>query len=220
MSKKGPPSASLHKVIMVGSGGVGKSALTLQVGTGIHSYQPWNQCAVSIFLESSSGSRPNLHPGFWRPKLLENSIQLKEYKKPPENIATVLRIPDVYPGSRIWIFSMPRRCETSVPDPCHFETDPGPLKFDPYPGLRILFFSSVTVDSFPPEITTHQKQLKSRFFKKIFCLLMKGQGSVQIITDPDPGGIGRVRIRTHNSGSGSWRLRNVRNGSGAPLETL
>lgn len=30
MSKKGPPSASLHKVIMVGSGGVGKSALTLQ----------------------------------------------------------------------------------------------------------------------------------------------------------------------------------------------
>ena len=32
MSKKGPPSSSLHKVIMVGSGGVGKSALTLQVG--------------------------------------------------------------------------------------------------------------------------------------------------------------------------------------------
>jgi len=30
MSKKGPPSTSLHKVIMVGSGGVGKSALTLQ----------------------------------------------------------------------------------------------------------------------------------------------------------------------------------------------
>lgn len=30
MSKKGPPSSSLHKVIMVGSGGVGKSALTLQ----------------------------------------------------------------------------------------------------------------------------------------------------------------------------------------------
>ena len=31
MSKKGTPSTSLHKVIMVGSGGVGKSALTLQV---------------------------------------------------------------------------------------------------------------------------------------------------------------------------------------------
>jgi len=30
MSKKGTPSTSLHKVIMVGSGGVGKSALTLQ----------------------------------------------------------------------------------------------------------------------------------------------------------------------------------------------
>jgi len=30
MSKKGAPSTSLHKVIMVGSGGVGKSALTLQ----------------------------------------------------------------------------------------------------------------------------------------------------------------------------------------------
>ena len=29
-SKKGATSASLHKVIMVGSGGVGKSALTLQ----------------------------------------------------------------------------------------------------------------------------------------------------------------------------------------------
>ena len=31
MSKKGAVSQSLHKVIMVGSGGVGKSALTLQV---------------------------------------------------------------------------------------------------------------------------------------------------------------------------------------------
>ena len=31
MSKKGGASPSLHKVIMVGSGGVGKSALTLQV---------------------------------------------------------------------------------------------------------------------------------------------------------------------------------------------
>ncbi len=30
-AKKGSSSASLHKVIMVGSGGVGKSALTLQV---------------------------------------------------------------------------------------------------------------------------------------------------------------------------------------------
>ena len=30
MSKKGAASSSLHKVIMVGSGGVGKSALTLQ----------------------------------------------------------------------------------------------------------------------------------------------------------------------------------------------
>ena len=32
MAKKGGSSPSLHKVIMVGSGGVGKSALTLQVG--------------------------------------------------------------------------------------------------------------------------------------------------------------------------------------------
>ena len=31
MAKKGGSSPSLHKVIMVGSGGVGKSALTLQV---------------------------------------------------------------------------------------------------------------------------------------------------------------------------------------------
>ena len=31
MAKKGGASPSLHKVIMVGSGGVGKSALTLQV---------------------------------------------------------------------------------------------------------------------------------------------------------------------------------------------
>ncbi len=30
MAKKGSASSSLHKVIMVGSGGVGKSALTLQ----------------------------------------------------------------------------------------------------------------------------------------------------------------------------------------------
>ncbi len=32
-AKKGASSASLHKVIMVGSGGVGKSALTLQVSS-------------------------------------------------------------------------------------------------------------------------------------------------------------------------------------------
>ncbi len=69
-------------------------------------------------------------------------------------------IPD--PGPEF--FSMPRRCETSVPDPCHFETDPGPLI-----RSRDYGSSSGTVDSFTPEITSHKKQLKSRFFLIFFA---------------------------------------------------
>ncbi len=35
------------------------------------------------------------------------------------------------------------------------------------------------------EVTKHEK---SRVFSHYFCLMVEGSGSVQIMTDPDPGG--------------------------------
>jgi hypothetical protein len=58
----------------------------------------------------------------------------------------------------------------------------------------------------PSKIKSHKevtKQQKSRFFH-IFCLLMEGSGSVQIITDTDPGGL--KTYESNGSGSGSGKL--------------
>ena len=58
MAKKGGSSPSLHKVIMVGSGGVGKSALTLQVCFAYStSHRVTNGCIVIISLCTMSLSK-------------------------------------------------------------------------------------------------------------------------------------------------------------------
>lgn len=56
---KNQSSLALHKVIMVGSGGVGKSALTLQFMydevRGFHTQPPYFMCAFSVAVELLNG---------------------------------------------------------------------------------------------------------------------------------------------------------------------
>ena len=55
MAKKGGSSPSLHKVIMVGSGGVGKSALTLQVCAEEMRTQLYNFLSLSVYVRRICG---------------------------------------------------------------------------------------------------------------------------------------------------------------------
>ena len=55
MAKKGGSSPSLHKVIMVGSGGVGKSALTLQVCGEEMRSQLYNFLSLSVYVRRVCG---------------------------------------------------------------------------------------------------------------------------------------------------------------------
>jgi hypothetical protein len=73
----------------------------------------------------------------------------------------------------------------SVPDPCHFVTDPYP---DPW-IRRVHWILDPARAPDPSLFDNFQDVTKNKFFPwfiLIFCLLMKGSRSVQINADPDP----------------------------------